>query len=314
MKKIVSWVILIICLYFLFRKVDFKIVKNIFFQANWFLVFIYFFLGFFIFFIKVYRWKVILSYVKDIRFVTLFEILGFAQLISFVFPFRVGDIIQIFSLSARENISKTIVLASIIWYQLLDIILILVVSFYVSGYITMSKFLFLRKYIFLILFFLILFLIFYRKIFEFLKLKIKVLNDKIELIQVALREFTSFFSLLKAAFLTIFIFVINCFVTYLFFKGFRINISLFGLLSFLSIPCLVVLIPVTPGHWGTWDLVSVSVLRIFNVGKEVALGCVFTMHFIMMLHISLYGVIAFLKNNDILFFLKTMQKNKIKIK
>lgn len=310
MKKIVSWVILIICLYFLFRKVDFNIVKNIFFQANWFLVFIYFFLGCFIFFIKIYRWKIILSYVKDIKFVTLFEILGIAQLISFVFPFRVGDIIQIFSLSVKENISKTIVLASIIWYQLLDIILILAVSFYVSGYLTMSKFLFLRKYIFLILFFLILFLIFYRKIFEFLKLKIKVLNDKIELIQVALREFTSFFSLLKATFLTIFIFVINCFATYLFFKGFRINISLLGLLSFLSIPCLVVLIPITPGHWGTWDLVSTSVLRIFNVSKEVALSCVLTMHFITMLHISLYGVIAFFKNDDILFFLKTIQKIK----
>jgi len=295
MKKIISFLLLLFFLFLLFRKIDFEKVKESFVNIKWPFVIISILIGLFVFFLKVYRWNVILSYKKNISFIRTLEVLSISQLISYVLPFRAGDVVQIVYLSIKEEISKIVVLTSIAWYQFIDIVFTFLISFYVSffiiyGYYSKIKLLFL-----FVLIIIILILLFNKQIFEFIRQHFSSLKDKIDLLQEAIKNFFSITNLLKTISLTIAMIVLGFFSHLFFLKGFNINISPIGVLAFISIPTFVGLIPSTPGFWGTWDFVAVSVLRIFGVEKELALSCVLTMHFVSTCQIALFGGIFMLK-------------------
>ncbi len=287
----ISLSILIIFVYLLFRNVNFIEVKNNFLSVNWLFLVISVMFGILVFLIKIFRWQKILTYKKNIPFKNLLEVLSISQFTSAVIPFRAGDMFQIFYLSTKENISKTVVLSSVMLYQLIDIFFIVVIFIFVSFYIIIPKTIMEKIWVFLFLIFLIiiLWIVFHRKIISFICNKSSYVSNKVILINEAIKNFFSLKLFFKIIFITIIMWLCSYLQVYLFLKGFGIELSIIGILSFIVVPSFVTAIPSTPGFWGIWDFVALNVLSIFDVRKDLGLSVVLSMHFLATCVTVLFG-------------------------
>lgn len=296
-RYILSILLLILFIYLLLYKIDFIKIKKLFISANWFFIGISFIFPLLSNIIKTFRWQVILKVVKKISFSNLFCGLGISQMITSLFPFRVGDVFQVVYLNKREGISKTDVISSMLVYQVIDFFsfffVYIIISFFVIFPIEFRKAIFISCGLFSLIF--LLYLIFRRnlefvifKFSKFLGAKFSSLNDMMEIFSNI-----KLFSLIMS--LTVVLWFLGILQVFFIFKGFGISLSLLMVLAYISVPNLVTIVPSTPGFIGVWEYVAVNVLYLFGIEKEVALSCTMVHRFVGLSMVGILGLFCFAK-------------------
>jgi uncharacterized protein (TIRG00374 family) len=266
------------------------------------------------FFIRGYRWGIILKpHKKKIPLATLYNYTVIGFLLN-IFPGgRIGEPARGILLARNENFKQSYGLASVVLERFIDIlvmILILLASLYFLEDNSAPFLLQLRRisiYVFFIVLFIFscFYLLNFKKIASAIEKAILFLT---RIVPVKFRERTAhflshfikglrlnlslldFFKLFMAS-LLVWGFIIPFY--WILMKGFDMPIDLFQVVPFFSIIIVIASIPM-PGMAGTLDAGSKEALtRLYGVAEETASAYTLTFHFIILFCTLLAGLIAF---------------------
>jgi uncharacterized protein (TIRG00374 family) len=114
-------IISIVCLYLAFRDEDFGAIGRALGRVQYWAILpslVAYFIGVWL---RALRWKVLLSSVrKDIRTYSLFRVLCIGYMGNDILPARLGDVLRVYVVSRRENVTKSASLATILVERILD--------------------------------------------------------------------------------------------------------------------------------------------------------------------------------------------------
>lgn len=114
-------VISVVCLYWAFHDEDFGEIGRALGRVQYWAILpalVAYFVGVWV---RAVRWKVLLSSVrKDIRVYSLFRVLCIGYMGNDILPARLGDVLRVYVVSRRENVTKSASLATILVERILD--------------------------------------------------------------------------------------------------------------------------------------------------------------------------------------------------
>ncbi|MCK4322233.1 flippase-like domain-containing protein [candidate division WOR-3 bacterium] len=285
-------------LWLAFRKVDFREVGFALSNANY----LYFVLAFFLsgagFLLRAYRWKIMLSPIKDIRFGKVFSALTIGFMANGILPMRLGEIVRAIALGYDEKISRSAALATIVIERMFDIFVLL---FLFAIFLMLIPFPPQVKKVSLVVFAIgllaIIFLLFLIskpelvcKFFDLLPIRIgqkfqktflyfieglKIIKEKKLVVLVTLLSFC----------LWAYIAMINFTV----FQVLKIDLPLYAAFIVMITVCLGISIPSAPGFIGTFHYFAILGLSVFNISKDTALSFAILSHLIGFLPVVLIG-------------------------
>jgi|GEM_PF-5970055 len=138
-QALISIILFGVAVYLLSKNTDINSIVGSFKLANFWLVFLALIFILSSTLIKVFRWKLMLCEGCTVRYRSVLSVYSIALFFSNVLPFRLGDVFQVLYLNYKENISKSVIFSSIVAYQLMDFIAILVVFLLSSFSFAISK-------------------------------------------------------------------------------------------------------------------------------------------------------------------------------
>ncbi len=254
--------------------------------------------------LKALRWRVILSQRKVLsirRAVTLFSA---GQILNIMMPVLTGQVGRIFLFSKKEKIRKTFIFSTILLEVIFDA-LSLVVFLYLTSlafafpekYREMSRILFIVTSIIVIALYV---LIHHRqKIENFWE---KILKKKSPSLYVGVKKFIRSFTrgmellkssqhLLSSMLYSIISWGLHALVVYFLLLSFGLDLPFAAAAAVMIINTLAVMIPVTPGNAGTFELAVSSSLAVFAVGRTDAVLFALALHLIDLIPIFVLGYI-----------------------
>jgi len=298
--------------YFLFRNFEFAKLLEAFaqFQAVWLLPA----LGVYLFgyVVRGFRWKVLLSPVKSCSFASLFPTLIIGFMANNVLPARAGEFIRAHLNGKKEGISRSASFATIILERLFDglAMLVLLWAALLFGHLPIQersmpegirKGIELSPYVFGTAFLLLFLLLLFKqaavgsinraiawaprrfqeplgKLAHTFIDGLKILKNAKELVIVLLTslaawscEFTAFYFLAQG-------------------MGIAPSpVTLWSCALLMAVVNLGILIPNAPGGIGLFEFIGVALLLPFGIAKEMAVGYMFLVHFIVLAPVTLMG-------------------------
>lgn len=262
--------------------------------------------------LKAFRWKMVLDRFEVVPYKRLLSISMIANMFNVIFPFRAGEVFQIFITKSRVNVKfgRSIIAGTIVlnkFFELLSLlILFYILTWFVvipSSWVVPIRYLVIFSIIFLLLFtFNIINLKkvltprnrFLRAAYDFL-LSLKLLEDKILLI--------------KALFISLFIWSIELLMISLLFVAFNLSLPFWVSIFVLVSINLAMLIPATNASFGPYEYAIIIVLTTYKVSKETALSFAVTFHFLEIFLILLIGFWFYLKMKRTSNSLNSIDKN-----
>lgn len=268
-------------LWLAFRKVNFDEVGYALRNANY----LYFALAFFLsgagFLIRAYRWKIMLSPIKDIRFGKVFRAITIGFMANAILPMRLGEVIRALTLGYDEKISRSAALATIVVERMFDIFVLL---FLFAIFLVLIPFPPEIRKVSLVVFAIgilaisvILFLItkpkLISKLFNFLPERIGQKFQKtflyfIEGLKIVKEKKLNFLVIILSFCLWGYIAIINFTV----FQVLKIELPLYAAFIVMITVCLGISIPSAPGFVGTFHYFAILGLSIFNISKDTGLS------------------------------------------
>ncbi len=305
-KKKQFWgsVVAIALMVFCLKDIEPSEVKRMFFQVNYFYLFLALVCSFVFIIIKGLRWRVIISQQKDIppfRAVTLFSA---GQIINIVMPVLTGQVGRLFLFSKYEGLRKTVIFSTIILEILFDAISLVVFLFLTSlafafpaEYRTLSIVILSITIVVLIAIYLILH--FQTRLENLGK---KYLRKRSPGVYISLKKFLRSFSkgmeLLKSSqhiigsmLYSVFSWGIHTLVIFFLLQAFGITLHFAAAAAIMIVNTLAVMIPITPGNAGTFELAVSSSLAAFSVAKSDAILFALALHLLDLLPIFVLGYI-----------------------
>jgi uncharacterized protein (TIRG00374 family) len=307
--------IVFILLYFFLQNVDFGEVIRIIKELNP-LYPIVFFVGLYLqFFIRSYRWGILLKPHKDkIPLLTLYNYTMIGFFISILLPGRVGEPARGILLATEEKISRSYGLASVVLERLIDamvvVLLFLVSLFFIkdihSQLLTNLKKVAYFAFPIMLLIFLLFYLINTNKVFAYVE---KTIHFFSRIIPATIRERMVSFSLnfVKGLRLNLGIWdfiklSLSSVMVWLFFipfywflmKGFDFgaNISMLETIPYFGIIVAAAAIP-TPGMAGSFDAGSRHALeQLYGIGTNPAAAYTLLVHSLIIMVIVIPGLVA----------------------
>ncbi|MCK9582976.1 MAG: flippase-like domain-containing protein [Endomicrobiales bacterium] len=280
-KIILGVIILVVAVYYLSLGANFSKIAESFAKVNFFFFSLACLFLVLTTLVKVFRWRFMLADVKEIKFRSLLSVFYIAQFFSNILPFRAGDVFQVVYLGKKEKVSKAIVLSSVIAYQVVDFISLLVIFIVASFFFVVSKNMF-ELALILFIFSLVvlgLYVFFHRRIAGFLSGKEGWLYKKTHLLNDGLKMFGKLNVLYITIFYSICMWILAFAQSYLILLAFGIKLSVSKIFLYLVVPMLVSILPSTPGSFGIWELGAVGTLSLFGIEKSLAIAISFTNHF-----------------------------------
>ncbi|WP_048148997.1 lysylphosphatidylglycerol synthase transmembrane domain-containing protein [Methanolacinia paynteri] len=271
--------------------------------------FIFLAIGFFLFgyIIRGIRWQIMLRTVKEIPYLTCFEISLIGYMASSLLPMRLGEIIRAYVLGIKENISKLASLSSIILERIFDGmilvlffgILLIIYPFpeWVNKLGLFIAFLFLSGLIFIFT------LTYYRKksleiLYRFFHLFSDSLYKKIV---PYFEKFVLGTGMLKnktqtslVLFISILIWINEALVYYILMLAFDITSPLLFLIAIFTMIVInfSIMIPSAPGSIGTYQYFCVLALTLFNINSNTALAYAIVANTMMIVCTVIFGIIC----------------------
>lgn len=297
-RALIGILLSLLFLWLAFRKVDFSEVGFALGNANY----LYFVLAFFLsgagFLLRAYRWKIMLSPIKDIRFGKVFSALTIGFMANGILPMRLGEIVRAIALGYDEGISRSAALATIVVERVFDIFVLL---FFFAVFLLIIPFPTTIKNIALIAFSIGVFVIgFFILLISRPKLIMKLFNflpDKLyKRIQSTILSFIEGLMIIKnwklltmVTLLSISFWSYVAIINYTLFQVLQIELPLYAAFIVMISVSLGVSLPSAPGFVGTFHYFAILGLSIFSISKNTALSFAILSHLIAFLPVVLIG-------------------------
>jgi uncharacterized protein (TIRG00374 family) len=284
------------------RNVSFAELLKALAQVNYFFIIPSLILTFLIFCCRAIRWHYMLLPIKPVKISQLFNITVIGFMVNNILPVRIGELVRAYILGKREQLSKSLALATIIIERLLDGLTIL--SFLIPIVLLFSSPRWLKQAG-------LIFLILYLGIIVFLFLLNFFSQKLIQIFEKLVAPFSPWFAQRLGRMLLSFceglkifktkkqVFLICCFSCFIwggyslilmvFLYAFHINAPFYAPFLLLVIIATGVAIPSSPGFIGTLQFFCVIGLALFGVPKSESLGFSIVFHASQYIPITLLG-------------------------
>ena len=289
---------------FCFKDVTFEEMRSLCFRIDYAYLVPAVICAFAFYMFRAFRWKLIISQQKMIRLTRAVFLYSAGQVLNSVMPALTGQVGRIFLFSRKEGLRKTFVFSTILLEILFDAI-----SLILFLIVTSVSFVFPEKYrsvgiiiaavTVLVIILLYLFLHYQRSMEAFgqrhfrdrwpgfyitVKKFIRSFTKGIEMLRSSQHLFASLaYSLLQwlAHILTI----------YLLMRSFGFGLSFATAIAIMIINQLAVMIPITPGNAGTFEVVVSTSLAAFSVSRSDAVLFAIALHILDLLPVFIMGYI-----------------------
>lgn len=277
----ISTVLGVFLLYLSFRHVSLKEVMESLYAIKPFYVLLASLLVLIGLFLRTVRWHVILPSPKTIGVLQLFRYFLVGCMLNNTMPARLGEVTKAFIVGQRENVSKSMILATSVTERIFDLCSVLIL-FCIANF-TLPTAGFFRKSalaVFMMLCLIMTLMVtayFKRKhLLDFVGYLLKFFPGRIrtkvlQLTEAFLNGFeilSSQKNLLRASLISLGTWCLACVPLLVLFWGFHLPLTFSHAILLLSIISLGIMIPVTPGNIGTMQFVCTYVLVFLNVDKH----------------------------------------------
>ena len=284
-KALLGIAVSAVLIWFAVRDVSLDELMGTFSQANYLYVFPALFFTFLCYWFRAIRWRYMLVPIKAVRTSQLFSITMIGFMVNNILPVRIGEVVRAYILGSRENLSKSLSLATIVVERILDGLTIL--SFLIPGLLLFSFPPKLKAAAIGLLFFyacLIVFLFlltFYTELItRLVRRTISPLSSKLaDQLIAMLRSFCEGLRIFKSGpqifwiFLyTLGIWVAAALIVMMFLYSFHFAVPLYASFILLAIIAVGVALPAAPGYVGPLQMACIIGLAIFGVPKSESLG------------------------------------------
>ena len=297
-QALIGILLSILFLWLTFRKVNFNEVGFALCNANYFLFALTFILRGVGSLLRTYRWKILLSPIKDVRFGGVFSAFTIGFMANCVLPMRIGEIVRAFVLGYNEKISKSAALATIFVERLLDVFVLL---FLFSVFLVIIPFPPTIRRISLVVFSIGIFAIFFLilllskpdmviKIFNFLpeKISLKLQSTFLAFVD-GLKVIKNWKLLALVILLSFCLWSYIALLHYMIFQSLQIELPIYAAFIVTITMCLGISLPSAPSFIGTFHYFTILGLSIFNISKDTALSFAILAHVIGFVPVALIG-------------------------
>lgn len=300
-RLILSFFLAIFFLYFAFKSVDFDKVIPVFKKIDWKLIPLWFVFASISYFLRTFRWSVILLPLKKINLINLFYYLVIGFFCNIILPVRIGEVVRAYITGLKNNISKASVLGTVIVERVLDVFGFIFLGLISLFFLPTSE-IFKKSLISVIVIFIIvviiMFVMFYKKIpiknfflFRILPKKLKIV-EFIENIIAGFKIISSPLHLLWIFFLTSILWLNETIIAMVLINACNVKIGFFGSMFVLVMILVGVSVPSGPGFVGGYEFFGISALKTLGIEPSVAAGVILFLHFIVFISTIILGILA----------------------
>jgi uncharacterized protein (TIRG00374 family) len=251
--------------------------------------------------IKAYRWQLVLSSTKAVRFVTVFLTLLVGYMANNILPARAGELVRIFVLGRKESVSKTTVLGTLALDRVFDgvgmLALLVALPFMLETPDWMRKgtigFVILMAAVFVALVILVRFES--DKWVGFLPLSekwISLLKNVFNKLRDGLSTLNSVPMIAGVLLISVVCWCLQALMVYLCLESINLHFGLNHAIFILMAINLAIMVPAAPSSIGTFEFSAVLALEYLNVPKTPALSFALIYHFAQLIPITLAGILV----------------------
>lgn len=251
------------------------------------------------------RWKHMVSPIKNISFSRLFSITMIGFMANNVLPFRLGEFVRAYSLSVKEDVSKSASLATIFVERIVFDLLALLVIFFIVLFISpliLNDQLKSGAIVTVVIGFLgLLFAVYLSRRGEreshILKRLLSLMPRKIRPhIDDAVKRFATGMEFMRdwrrifwVTYHTFMIWMIMGISNYFILLAFGLELPLAASFVILVVVSILIMVPASPGFIGVYHYGAVLSLGFYNIDQSTALSCSIVMHAAQYLVVTLVG-------------------------
>ncbi|MFH1701479.1 MAG: lysylphosphatidylglycerol synthase transmembrane domain-containing protein [Candidatus Zixiibacteriota bacterium] len=240
------------------------------------------------------RWKHMFSPIKNIPFSRLFSITVIGFMANNVLPFRLGEFVRAYSLSVKEDVSKSASLATIfverIVFDLLALLIIFSGVLFVSPLILNQQLKFGAVVTIIVGLLGLLFTVYLsrrgKRESHILKRLLNIMPKKIRPhVDDAVKRFASGMEFMRdwrsifwTTYHTFMIWMIMGISNYFILLAFGLELPLAASFVILVVVSILIMVPASPGFIGVYHYGAVLSLGFYNIDQSTALSCSIVMH------------------------------------
>ncbi len=300
-------VILLFCLYFAFKEIDWLYFLTELKNAKVSYIFIAFVISSFSFLLRSVRWKYQLFLEKNIPLIQIFWAISAGYLINNFIPARIGDVFRSVIIARKFDISKTFSLSTILIEKILDLVTLVLICSLTLLFIPQMPSWMINVYKIAITFILlcVIFFItlpFCRELFLNIVSKVSFLNKYYDyIISLVSKAFLgikflyNFKSVIILFVLSITIWFFDAFSALCIAQVFNFKMNLIHIFFLFTALGFASAIPSTPGSVGIFQLIAITVLSPFGFLREQALLFILFFQGVAYIVSIVWGSIALIK-------------------
>lgn len=258
------------------------------------------------------RWRVILENMKKVGLIRIISLYSAGQVVNISMPALTGQVGRLLLFAKKESLSKTYVFSTIVIEVVFDAVTMFLFIIFLSTatfafppeYHSVSIILAIATGILIVLLYLILH--FEKQIGVLGK---KILRGRWPGVYITLKRFSKSFtkgiSLLRSSqhFFRTFLYsvvswIAHALLIYFLFKAFGFELPIIAAVVVMVLNTLALMIPITPGNAGTFELVVVAALLAYGIEKSDAILFALALHILDFIPIFIMGLF-FLKSEKV---------------
>lgn len=308
-KKKQFWgtIIAIALLAFCVKDVTFSEIKKLYYRVDLFYLIAALICSFAFVMLKAIRWKIMINPQKKISLVRSITLYSAGQVLNILMPVLTGQVGRMFLFAKKENLRKTFVFSTIVLEILFDAITLVFFLF-----LTSFAFAFPEKYrsvswviaiiTMALLVLLYLFLRYHKSLEDVGRRTCRKRWPGFYItVKKFIRSFIKGIELLRSSkhlagslIISLLFWTAHMLVVFFLFKAFGLGLPLGAAAAVMIINTIALLVPITPGNAGTFEIAVSTSLIAFSVGRSDAVMFALALHFIDLIPIYFLGV-AFLR-------------------
>lgn len=307
-KKKQFWgtIIAIALLAFCVKDVTFGEIKGLYFRVDLFYLLIALLSSFVFVILKAVRWKVMINPQKHIPLARSITLYSAGQVLNILMPALTGQVGRMFLFAKKEKLRKTFIFSTIVLEMLFDSITLVFFLF-----LTSFAFAFPEKYrtvswiiaivTLALLAGLYLFLRYHKSLEDFGR---RICRERWPGLYIGVKKFIRSFikgiELLRSSkhlagslLISLLFWTAHMLVVFFLFRAFGFGLPLGAAAAVMIINTIALLIPITPGNAGTFEIAVSTSLTAFSVGRSDAVLFALALHFIDLIPMYALGMAFF---------------------
>ena len=254
--------------------------------------------------LRAIRWKYLFEPIKKIRMASLFSSLMIGFMANNILPARIGEFVRAYSIGKKENLSKSLSLATIVVERILDGFVLLVFLFISLIFFHFPHWV-KKTGIYLLIFQILILILFFilkrykEKVSQLFNLLFSPISKHLpQKANEILLSFIAGFDVLKGKKQVAFVFLLSFLIwiviaalTSLVFLSFRFELPFY--VSFLFIVIVnfgIIMIPLSPGFIGTYQFFCITALAFWGINESEAMGFSIVYHAIQYFPVTFLGL------------------------